>query len=183
MSQTDQRARDVGPYLGLTPRRYQSGKRIDKARSRNAETALPEPASMKQPAFFLLKCSAGPPLKAWGTRLARRIGSKKARVAIAGKIAVILQCIWTDGTEFWWNKEARPGLIPIHPPSSAPAETLPWLGRRVETTASSLLPMISFGKRAFHTLQRFIPDTHDEATRADLEENRDPGQGTSFRSA
>src|ERR1700730_7109638 len=43
-------------------------------------------------------------LKAWGTRLARRIGSKKARVAIARKIAVILRCIWTDGTEFWWTK-------------------------------------------------------------------------------
>ena len=38
--------------------------------------------------------------------MARRIGSKKARVAIARKIAVILQCIWTDGTEFWWTKEA-----------------------------------------------------------------------------
>jgi hypothetical protein len=31
--------------------------------------------------------------------------SKKARVAIARKIAVILRCIWTDGTEFWWTKE------------------------------------------------------------------------------
>jgi len=40
-----------------------------------------------------------------GTRLARRVGSKKARVAIARKIAVILRCIWTDGTEFWWTKE------------------------------------------------------------------------------
>ena len=38
--------------------------------------------------------------------MARRIGSKKARVAIARKIAVILRCIWTDGTEFWWTKEA-----------------------------------------------------------------------------
>jgi hypothetical protein len=37
--------------------------------------------------------------------LAKRIGSKKACVAIARKIAVILHCIWTDGTEFWWTKE------------------------------------------------------------------------------
>jgi transposase len=50
-------------------------------------------------------CQHWSPLKAWGTRLARRIGSKEARVAIARKIAVILRCIWTDGTEFWWNKE------------------------------------------------------------------------------
>jgi hypothetical protein len=45
------------------------------------------------------------PLKPWGTRLARRIGSKKARVAITRKITVILRCIWTDGTEFWCTKE------------------------------------------------------------------------------
>ena len=38
--------------------------------------------------------------------MAKRIGSNKARVAIARKIAVILQCIWSDGTEFWWTKEA-----------------------------------------------------------------------------
>ena len=36
-------------------------------------------------------------LKAWGTRLLKRVGAKKAKVAIARKIAVILHCIWTDG--------------------------------------------------------------------------------------
>ena len=45
------------------------------------------------------------PAQSLGARLAKRIGSKKARVAIARKIAVILHCIWTDGTEFWWTKE------------------------------------------------------------------------------
>lgn len=39
--------------------------------------------------------------KGWGTRLATRIRSKKARIAIARKIAVLLRCGWTDGTEFW----------------------------------------------------------------------------------
>ncbi len=33
------------------------------------------------------------------------IGAKKARVAVARKIAVILRCIWVDGTEFWWTRE------------------------------------------------------------------------------
>ena len=45
------------------------------------------------------------PLKAWGLRLAKRIGAKKAKVAVARKLAVILHCMWTDGTEFWWTKE------------------------------------------------------------------------------
>jgi hypothetical protein len=39
-------------------------------------------------------------LKAWGIKLAKRIGMKKAKVAIARKIAVILHCIWVDGTSF-----------------------------------------------------------------------------------
>jgi len=100
------RARDVGPYLGLTPRRYQSGEtdrqgKISKCGDRFTRTCLYEAASV-----LLTKVQRWSPLKAWGTRLARRIGSKKARVAIARKIAVILQCIWTDGTEFWWTKEA-----------------------------------------------------------------------------
>ena len=54
---------------------------------------------------FLRRCSGGRRSKL-GTRLAKRIGSKKARVAIARKIAVILHRIWSDGTEFWWTKEA-----------------------------------------------------------------------------
>ncbi len=55
-------------------------------------------------------------------------------------------------------------IIPVHRTSSAFAETLSWPGRRVETTASRLLPIIPSGKRAVHTLQRFTPDTHDGAT-------------------
>ncbi len=43
-------------------------------------------------------------LKAWGTRLMRRISAKKAKVAIARKIAVILHCIWVDGTSFEWGQ-------------------------------------------------------------------------------
>jgi transposase len=99
------RAREVGPYLGLTPRRYQSGEtdrqgKISKCGDRFTRTCLYEAASA-----LLTKVQRWSPLKAWGARLVRRIGAKKARVAVARKIAVILRCIWTDGTEFWWTKE------------------------------------------------------------------------------
>lgn len=40
----------------------------------------------------------------WGVRLTKRVGSRKARVAVARKIAVIQHCIWVDGTEFEWGK-------------------------------------------------------------------------------
>lgn len=39
-----------------------------------------------------------------GMKLAKRIGMKKAKVAIARKIAVILHCIWVDGTAFEWSQ-------------------------------------------------------------------------------
>jgi transposase len=44
-------------------------------------------------------------LKAWGTRLSKRIGMKKAKVAVAREIAVLLHCIWVDGTSFEWGSE------------------------------------------------------------------------------
>jgi hypothetical protein len=40
-------------------------------------------------------------------KLAKRIGMNKAKVAIARKIAVILHCIWVDGTSFEWD-QAKP---------------------------------------------------------------------------
>ena len=47
------------------------------------------------------KCST---LKARAVRLIKRIGMKKAKVAIARKIAVILHCIWVEGTAFEWGQ-------------------------------------------------------------------------------
>ena len=47
-------------------------------------------------------------LKAWAVRIARRRGMKKAIVALARRLAVILHRIWVDGTEFKWTREAVP---------------------------------------------------------------------------
>ena len=44
-------------------------------------------------------------VKAWGVRLAKRNGLRKAKVAVARKLAVILHRMWIDGTEFNWSKE------------------------------------------------------------------------------
>jgi transposase len=99
-------ARDVGAYLGLTPKRYQSGEldftgRISKCGDEFARTCLYEAATV-----LLTRVERWSPLKAWGVRLMKRIGAAKAKVAVARKLAVILHRIWTDGTEFWWTKEA-----------------------------------------------------------------------------
>jgi len=100
------RSSDVGAYLGLTPRRYQSGEldrtgRISKRGDRLTRYYLFEAANV-----LLKVVKRGSALKSWGTRLAKRIGSKKAKIAVARKIAVVLHCIWTDGTQFEWSKAA-----------------------------------------------------------------------------
>ena len=42
----------------------------------------------------------------WAMQIARRRGMKKAIVALARRLAVIMHRIWVDGTEFHWTREA-----------------------------------------------------------------------------
>ena len=46
-------------------------------------------------------------LKSWGVRLAARKGSRKAAVAVARKLAMILFRIWTDATTFRWGQQPK----------------------------------------------------------------------------
>ncbi len=100
------RSRDVGPHFGLTPRKYQSGEidvtgSISKVGDRMVRTALYEAASV-----MLTRTVRMSPLKSWAMGVARRRGAKKARVALARKLAVILHRMWVDGTSFRWTSEA-----------------------------------------------------------------------------
>lgn len=102
------RASDVGAYLGLTPRRHQSGEidysgRISKRGNAAMRTLLFEAANV-----LITRVRRFSPLKAWAVRLAARKGFKKAAVAAARKIAVVLLRLWRDGTTFAWTKEALP---------------------------------------------------------------------------
>ena len=100
------RSRDVGPHFGLTPRKYQSGEldvtgSISKVGDRMVRTALYEAASV-----MLTRTVRMSPLKSWALAVARRRGTKKARVALARKLGVILHRMWIDGTSFRWTSEA-----------------------------------------------------------------------------
>jgi hypothetical protein len=44
-------------------------------------------------------------LKAWAMQIARRRGMKKAIVALARRLAVIMHRIWVHGTEFRWTRK------------------------------------------------------------------------------
>jgi len=101
------RSRSVGAYFGLTPRRHASGEvdwsgRISKCGDTMVRSYLFEAAGV-----LLTRVPQWCALKAWGLRLAKRIGFKKAKVAVARKLAVILHRMWRDGTDFIWStKEA-----------------------------------------------------------------------------
>jgi len=104
------RSSGVGAYLGLTPRRYQPGEvdyvgRISKCGDRLTRTYLFEAAGT-----LLTRVSKWSTLKAWDTRLAKRAGINKARVAVARKLAVIMHRIWLDGTSFRWSDRQEAGM-------------------------------------------------------------------------
>jgi transposase len=99
------RSRSVGAYVGLTPRRYASGEidwsgRISKCGDRMLRTYLFEAAGV-----LLTRVPQWCKLKAWGHRLWKRIGFKKAKVAVARKLAVILHRMWRDETNFIWSSK------------------------------------------------------------------------------
>jgi transposase len=97
----------VGAYIGLTPRRHQPGEadytgHISRCGDKLLRTDLYEAAGI-----ILHRVSRWSALKAWGTRLAKRIGTKKATVAVARKLSLILHRMLRDGSGFRWStKEA-----------------------------------------------------------------------------
>jgi transposase len=97
-------ASSVGAYLGLTPRRNQSGETDTNGKISRWGDGLLRAYLFEAATVLLHRTSKWSSLKAWGMKLAKRIGMKKAKVAIARKIAVILHCIWVDGTSFEWGK-------------------------------------------------------------------------------
>jgi len=88
------RSKDVGAYLGLTPRRYQSGEvdingRVSKCGDRLTRKLLFEAANA-----MLSRLAKPLALRDWGAAIGRRSGFRKARVALARKLSVILHRMW-----------------------------------------------------------------------------------------
>src|SRR5712675_2191375 len=98
------KSKSVGAVFGLTCSRYQSGEidwsgKISRCGDEMMRTMLYEAA---QSMMHSKKWSW---LKAWAMQIARRRGMKKATVALARRLAVIMHRIWVDGTEFRWTRE------------------------------------------------------------------------------
>jgi transposase len=94
------RTRDIGAYLGLTAKRYQSGETdvrlgISKQGDSMARHYLYEAANV-----LLTTVKKRFALRSWGLQLMKKVGPKRARVAVARKLAVLMGRMWKDGTHF-----------------------------------------------------------------------------------
>jgi transposase len=98
------KSKSVGAVFGLTCAKYQSGEvewsgRISRCGDEMMRVMLYEAAQA------MLRSNKWSWLKAWAMQIARRRGKKKAIVALARRLAVIMHRIWVDGTEFRWTRE------------------------------------------------------------------------------
>lgn len=92
-------SKKVGPWIGLTPSRHQSGERdvtggITRAGDANLRRALCQAATVMM--------NRGRPswLRTWAVQVKKRRGTKRAMVALARRIGVVLHRMWSDATEF-----------------------------------------------------------------------------------
>ena len=100
------RSRAVGAHFGLTPKKYQSGEAdvtggISRIGDERVRTALYEAANV-----MLTRVSRFSAVKRWALEVAKRRGMKRAKVALARKLAIVLHRLWVEGTAFQWSKPA-----------------------------------------------------------------------------
>jgi transposase len=93
-------SRSVGAWVGLTPRRYQSGEvdydgHISRRGDHYLRGLLYEAATV-----ILTRATADSTLRRWGLKLKERIGFKRAAVALARKLAVIMHTMLKTGEAF-----------------------------------------------------------------------------------
>ena len=100
------KSRTVGAYFGLTPKKYQSGETdIDGGISRVGD-AMVRTALYEAAHIILTRATRFSAMKRWAMDVAKRRGMKRAKVALARKLATVLHRMWVDASEFRWSKDA-----------------------------------------------------------------------------
>jgi transposase len=95
----------VGAVFGLTPAKYQSGESSRTGGISRCGDEMMRVMLYGAAQVMLTRTNKWSWLKAWAMKIARRRGMKKAIVALARRLAVIMHRIWVDGTEFRWTRE------------------------------------------------------------------------------
>jgi transposase len=97
------RSEDVGAYAGLVPRRSQSGERDVRGNISKAGDAMLRRSLYEAVNIMLCRVQRPFALQQWGQRIAESKGNKRARIAVARKLAVLLHSLWLNETEFRWQ--------------------------------------------------------------------------------
>ncbi|MEM8580046.1 MAG: transposase [Pseudomonadota bacterium] len=96
----------IGPNLGLTPRQYQSDETDVRGRIGRSGDAFTRAALFTAAHVMLTRSRQWAPIRAWGLRIAKQSSLKKAKVAVARKLAVVMHRMWRDNAPFHWGAAA-----------------------------------------------------------------------------
>jgi transposase len=99
------RSRVLGAYFGLTPRKYQSGETDVTGAISRVGDAMVRMTLYEAANVILSRVTRFSSLKRWALDVAKRRGLKRAKVALARKLATVLHRMWVDGTSFRWGKQ------------------------------------------------------------------------------
>lgn len=94
------RSSSAGAYLGLTPRRYESGEISRNGRVSKRGDGFTRKCLFEAANAIYCRILGGPRLRGWARAIAERTGPRKAKVALARKLAVTLHAMWRTDTPF-----------------------------------------------------------------------------------
>ena len=100
-------SRDVGAYFGLTTRRYQSGERDVSGRISKIGDSMTRALLYNAANCFLLHVHKSHPMSNWAKRIKKRSGHRKACVALARKLAVVMHRMLMTGEAFRWPEPEK----------------------------------------------------------------------------
>lgn len=92
--------RTAAAWIGLTPRRYQSGTIDMQGRTSRHGDKLLRSYLYEAAAHILTRCKTDSAIRQWGTALRERIGFKRVSVAVARKLVVVLHAMWRSERPF-----------------------------------------------------------------------------------
>lgn len=100
-----EKSESVGAYYGMTPRQYSSGEivkmgGISRCGSKDVRWLLTEAGIV-----LLTRCNTWSPLRAWGLKLMKKVGLKKAAMAVGRKLSVIMHRMLVTGESFKFKKD------------------------------------------------------------------------------
>lgn len=97
-------AKAVGAHFGLTPKKYQSGETDVSGGISKVGDAMVRTTLYKAANAMLTQTSRVSALERWAMKVVKRRGMKRAKVALARKLAGVLHRMWANAADFRWGK-------------------------------------------------------------------------------